>query len=102
MDLVKLNFMTYQNNLCLICNIPLEMRYPKPGQTWKAFMGCPNYKNHPPKITDKPLPGAFKAPQTQQNAVDPNLVLLDEIQALRTHFDTRMTDMANYLKSKLG
>lgn len=34
---------------CNICSKELVFREPKPGQTWKAFWGCPNYKNHPPK-----------------------------------------------------
>lgn len=100
-------YMTFENNLCLICNIPLEHKPAgtrKDGTSYKAFMGCPNWKSHPKSVNTKGY-----RPQTQnllptinQNIVDPNILIVESIDALRADFSKRMDDLAEYLKKKLG
>lgn len=72
-------------NMCNICNIPKKMVPAKPGQ-YDSFMGCPNYKNHPPKIPQaqrNQLPQPQNGGKANFSEADPIKILADEIVGLR-------------------
>lgn len=93
--------MTYRNNMCLECNVPLERvsaGVRKDGTTYDSFMGCPNYRNH------KGKKGSHQKPN--MSAVDPIKIISDEIIAMRDnmlteeHFNERMDGLAKFLNDK--
>ncbi len=84
-------------NMCNLCNIPLVMKHPRPGQTFKPFMGCPNYKQHPPKI-QQATPQPQNRPTKNETKMSGDLIIIERLDAI----NARLDEFGKYLKSKLG
>jgi len=82
------------NKKCPICGEEMVLRPPgiskKTGKPYQAFMSCPNYKNHPPKVQTS-MPSAGNG----------NAIILDELQKGFKDLNERIDAMGQWLSTHI-
>ncbi len=71
----------------------------KTGKPYQSFTACPNKCK---TSWNNPSPQPQNSPTTKDSGTSGDMLILEEIQSLRKEFKDRMTNLAQYLQSKLG